>query len=125
MDRKAFREFFSFAVVGVVNTVLCLSVIWVLGWYGVGPYGSNMAGYAVGLTNSFLMNRAFTFRSSAWGFGVVVRFIGVFVAAYSVNIGVLSLGLHLGGAAVFLWQVGAMICYTLTFFTLSKMLVFQ
>lgn len=121
----ALRELITFALVGVVNTVLCLAVIWGAGRLGAGPYVANAIGYAVGLTNSFVLNRTFTFRQAPARPGMPFRFLIAFAVAYVVNLGVLTVGLGIDPDHAFLWQLPAMVAYTLTFFALSKWFVFR
>lgn len=125
MSSNAFREALLFAGVGLVNTTLSLSVIWIASRMGMGPYLANMAGYAVGLTNSFVMNRAVTFRKQSSAPGAASRFLMTFAAAYVVNLTVLTAGLSISGTHELLWQAIAMIAYTAVFFLLSKWFVFR
>lgn len=125
MPPNAFREALLFAGVGLVNTALSLSVIWIASRVGMGPYLANMAGYAVGLINSFFMNRAVTFRKQSSAPGAASRFLLTFAVAYVVNLTVLTAGLSISDAHEFLWQILAMITYTVVFFTLSKWFVFR
>ncbi len=119
------REVVSFALIGVLNTALSLTVIWLVAQAGGGPYLANVCGYALGLANSFAMNRAFTFRDAPQSAGAAWRFIATFGMSYAVNLGVLTLGLAIEPSHAFLWQALAMIAYTGTFFTLSKRFVFR
>ncbi|WP_372530072.1 GtrA family protein [Oricola sp.] len=50
-----------YGFVGIANTALTLVVVFVLLRLNTHPAIANVAGYAVGLTNSYLMNRSFTF----------------------------------------------------------------
>ena len=60
---KAIVQLAKYAVVGVMNTLLTLAVIFVCkSVLGVNPYVSNALGYIVGLINSFLWNRSWVFR---------------------------------------------------------------
>lgn len=125
MTGGVLRQLVSFALVGVVNTALSLSVIWLAGALGAGPYLANAAGYAVGLTNSFVMNRAVTFRQTAQSPGAPLRFMLAFCVAYLVNLALLTVGLYIDPTREFLWQLPAMVGYTLAFFVLSKWFVFR
>jgi len=114
-----------FASVGVLNTLLGYAVIFLCMYvFGLGAVASNVIGYAVGLVMSFLLNRAFTFRSKAAVVPEAVRFVMIFLVAYLANLGVLvlltrHLGIHAG-----LSQVVAGVAYFLFSFVLSKYYVF-
>ena len=60
---KPLIQLAKYAIVGVMNTLLTLAVIFICkSLLGVNPYISNALGYIVGLINSFLWNRAWVFR---------------------------------------------------------------
>lgn len=60
---KAMIQLAKYAIVGVMNTLLTLAVIFICkSLLGVNPYVSNALGYIVGLINSFLWNRSWVFR---------------------------------------------------------------
>lgn len=57
-------QFIRYAIVGVMNTLLTLIVIYICKSYlEINPYVSNAVGYAAGLINSFLWNRTWVFRA--------------------------------------------------------------
>lgn len=122
---ESLRQLLTFSVVGVINTAIGLSVIWLASWLGANPYLANVLGYAFGLTNSFLMNRAFTFRQAGRGPGVVPRFAIAFCIAYGCNLALLTIGLAIDPGREFLWQCVSMVGYTGVFFILSKWFVFR
>jgi len=75
--------------VGLLNSGLGLFVIWGLMLAGIGPYVANVAGFAAGLTLSFFLNRAWTFRAQDAGWPVF-RFLLAFAIAYSANLVILT-----------------------------------
>lgn len=119
-------QMLRFVLVGVVNTGLGYAVIfacmYLLNW---GPVASNMAGYAVGLVASYLLNRTFTFRSAARPVQEILRFVGIFLLAYLANLATLVvlvryIGLHEGAA-----QIVAGVVYFCLSFVLNKFYVFR
>lgn len=59
------REFIKFAMVGVVNTIINLSVLYVLTeFFSVWYILSSLLAFLVALTNSFIMNTRGTFKSN-------------------------------------------------------------
>ncbi len=116
--------FLKFAGVGAFNTVLTLAIIFGLKaglhWSDA---GANLAGYAVGLASSFVLNRRWTFRGSAASAGVVGRFLLVFALAYALNIavvlGAIGLGMH-----DYLAHLAGMPVYTIAFFIGCRDFVF-
>lgn len=113
-------------MVGFANTALGYAVIvscMYLG--GLTPELSNAVGYLVGLMMSYFLNRHFTFRSARRRSTEFVRFVIVFLTAYTANLIVLvalvrGLGIHAA-----LSQVLAGVVYIGTAYLLNKHCVFQ
>ncbi len=120
------RQAISFGLVGVLNTAIGFGTI-VLAQtvFGLPPVVANILGYAAGLTNSFLMNRAVTFRGAGRDSATVARFLLAFVIAYGANLAVLLTLLALRPEAALAWQAVAMVVYTGLFFVISKVYVFR
>lgn len=65
MKREAGR-IGRFSITGVANTSVDMAVFAALAfWVGLAPVAANLIAYAVGVTNSYLMNRYWTFRHDA------------------------------------------------------------
>jgi len=92
---EIFRQAIKYGVVGVVNTLLTLAVIWIMTKrLGCSEALSNFVGYFIGLINSFLLNRKWTFGSKGSFLGGAVKFFVVFVICYLLQLGVLLLLNH-------------------------------
>jgi len=120
------RQFFRFLTVGVVNTLVGYGVIFA-GMYlaKMSPESSNVAGYAVGLVASYVLNRKYTFNSRQDRRSEIVRFLIVFVIAYVSNFAVLlfliyTIGMHEGAS-----QVLAGVVYIVASFIMNKYYVFK
>ncbi|MEJ6396238.1 GtrA family protein [Gymnodinialimonas sp. 2305UL16-5] len=124
--RDTIRQAISFGLVGVLNTAIGFGTI-VLAQtvFGLPPVVSNILGYAAGLTNSFFMNRAITFRGASRDLAAAIRFLVAFAIAYGANLAVLLGLLSVAPEAALAWQAVAMIVYTGVFFVLSKFYVFR
>ena len=120
------KQALSFGLVGVVNTAIGFGVITLAQVvFGLHPVPSNVLGYAAGLTNSYLMNRAFTFRGSAHSTGTALRFLLAFGISYGANLVVLLGLMRVSPEHALLWQAVAMVTYTAIFFLISKLYVFR
>ena len=77
----------KYALVGVMNTLLTLCVIFVCkSGFDINPYVSNAIGYAVGLVNSFLWNRTWVFHANDGKVKAqAVRFIIGFAVCYAIQ----------------------------------------
>ena len=63
-DRKTIGQLIRYAMVGVMNTLLTLVVIFVLkSLFGVNLWVSNACGYVAGFINSFVWNKLWVFKS--------------------------------------------------------------
>lgn len=113
-----------FGLVGVANTGVGLGTIYaclfLLGWSDL---AANLAGYSLGLIQSFALNRRWTFRSSARLTPAFLRFVAAFGLAYGVNLA-LVLALRRENVPPAMAHAAGMVVYTLVFFLLSRRLVF-
>ena len=77
------HSFVRFIIVGVLNTLIGLSVIFIcLNLAGLGYWTSTIIGNAVGAVNSYVMNKRFTFQSKASVSSTLWRFMLVTVICY-------------------------------------------
>jgi putative flippase GtrA len=119
-------QFVRFLVVGGTNTLIGLLVIYAaLGLVGLGEVAANAVGYAAGLGASFLLNKAWTFRYSGPVLHALLRFLLAFAASYLLNLATLWGLIHGWGVNGYLAQAIAVVPYTVSFFLLSKILVFR
>ncbi|AWB45492.1 polysaccharide biosynthesis protein GtrA [Paenibacillus sp. CAA11] len=80
--------FIRFALVGIVNTLIGLSVTFIcLNALGFNYWISTLVGNVVGAVNSYFMNKSFTFRSTASIRATLWRFMAVTAVCYAVAYG--------------------------------------
>ncbi|MCS7243035.1 MAG: GtrA family protein [Candidatus Caldatribacterium sp.] len=94
--REVFRSLWQlgkFTIVGVANTLIDFGVFMVLhGRMGLSYPVSQVVSYSCGMTNSYLWNKFWTFRSKKRvNLGEVARFILVNLASLGVALAVLAL----------------------------------
>lgn len=125
MTPELFRQAKSFVAVGVLNTVIGLTVIvfshHVLGW---GPTLSNVSGYCVGSITGYMLNRTLTFRSEASVGRSMPRYAAVLSVAYASNLGALHTLLWLQLPFV-LAQAIAMVAFSTIVFFGSRSFAFD
>lgn len=120
------KQFFKFGVVGVVNTLITIALIWaMLHWLKVDVYKANIVGYVAGLINSFIWNRKWTFRSKESVKSSLTKFLLIFVISYFTQLGVLYLLLHVTSLNDFVSQLVSMIIYVIMNFFLNKNYAFK
>lgn len=114
-----------FAATGGLNTAIGFGVIVALLHAGANDFIANAAGYSVGLTISFLVNRRWTFAQKQTVSGnEILLFLAAFAISYAANLAVLigarSMGLE-GNWAV---HLAGVMTYSLCFFALSKTVIY-
>ena len=115
-----------FGVVGVVNTVLTLAVIYVLhSWMGTAFVYANAIGFAAGFANSFFMNRYWTFSSKGNLFRESILFVLVFFASYLAQLFIVLSLKDFFLVPVALAQIAGMAVYTLTNYLGNRMVTFR
>jgi len=117
------KQFFTYNVVGLVNTIVGFGIIFMLMFMGFSPVLSNAIGYAIGATLSFYLNMRYTFQSKNNTLSTMVNFFVVLAIVYGMNLLVLQFLLPLINP--YLAQIIAGIVYTLGAFFLMKIFVFK
>lgn len=70
------RTFFTFLLVGVVNTLVGSAVMFAAyNWLGWGYWTSSAANYIVGSAVSYLLNKRYTFQNRERGLAPLGRFV--------------------------------------------------
>ena len=135
-------HFLKYNIIGVLNTLITLAVVWVLhqmlDW---NVELSNFLGFVAGGCNSYLCNRIWNFKSHNKKRSEVVRFVVVFLVSYAVNLLVLETtaymlvnGAWCAGFTTWISQfmkptyfanIVANVVYVLVSFTLYKKWVFR
>ena len=88
MDKKFFIEAFKYGIVGVGNTLLTLSVIWLMRSVLELPLiVANMTGYVLGFINSFVFNRIWTFKGKDDWKKEFIKYLIVFLICYLIQLG--------------------------------------
>lgn len=84
---SAFLQLVKYAIVGVMNTLLTLCIIFVCkSVLEINPYLSNAIGYFCGLVNSFLWNRSWVFHANEGRMHQqAIRFIIGFAICYALQ----------------------------------------
>jgi putative flippase GtrA len=107
------------------DTAVGLTVIFLVKWLtGLGDVVANVAGYAVGLTVSFVLNRRWTFRFEGHALSALLRFVFVFAAAYAGNLLTVLFLIGVLGVTSNLAQTLGIPPYTLLFYAGSRCYAF-
>jgi putative flippase GtrA len=87
LSRKAHvTQFIKYCCVGVINTLVCLGVIFLCkSVFGINQYVSNAIGYVCGVINSFLWNKQWVFKSNGKYTGEAIKFVIGFAICYALQ----------------------------------------
>ena len=88
------------------------------------PEASNVIGYVVGLTTSYLLNRIFTFRSGGRKLPEFARFVMIFLISFAANFVALTALLHVAVHPI-ASQLIAGVIYVATSYLLNRSFVFR
>ncbi len=85
-----------FVFVGILNTFVGLSIIYLLKWlWDVSDVLANIGGYAIGFVLSFLLNREWTFRFRGKTVNVYAKFAVIMAIGYFINLVCVLIGLRM------------------------------
>ncbi|MDR2628139.1 MAG: GtrA family protein [Dysgonamonadaceae bacterium] len=143
----SFVQFIKYGIVGLGNTLLTAVVIWVILKFVFGITGnveaspvmmsvSNVCGYIVGLINSYVFNRSWTFKSTTSWKQSFLKFVMGFAVCYIIQLGVV-LAVHQSGlispvryreytlTSAYLCQLTGIVSYTILNFLYNKYYAFR
>jgi len=125
-QNKSLAQLLKYGIVGISNTLLTAATIWVfLKVLHFNDYTSNIIGYIVGLVNSFIWNRKWTFASSTRVKDTLFKFIITFAISYLFQLGNLYLLIHYTQIDSYLCQLISIVVYTGINFILNKYYTFK
>jgi putative flippase GtrA len=114
-----------FLLVGILNTLVGLGSIYGCKFFlGLDDVPANMIGYLIGLTNSFIWNRRWTFSHSGGIASSLPKFVVVFLFAYAANLAVALALIRQGAFSSYVAHAVATIPYTVIFYLGSRYFVF-
>ena len=119
-------QFIKFIGVGVINTIVSLSAIYLCMELGINYKLSNFIGYVVGVINSFLWNKLWVFKSHGKNIITEILFFFItFAICYMLQYVVLVFLAEKLELNKYISQLIAMACYTISNFILNKFLTFR
>ena len=117
---------FRYMVIGVGNTLIGLSVIYLCKWqFEFGDIPANLSGYAVGLTFSFFFNRKWSFAHKGPVIPAGFRFIIVILSAYMANLLTVLIAIDLLGINSYLAHAIGVVPYFVIGYLGSRFFVFR
>lgn len=121
--KQTLKEFFSYNLVGIVNTLFGFSLIFTLMFLGISAVVANAIGYFFGAILSYYLNKKYTFKSKDNSHREAIKFFMVLGVSYLLNF--LTLQWLLESINHYYAQLVSAIVYTLSSFILAKFFVFK
>ncbi len=120
-------QFAKFCTVGALNTAIHYGAFLVsLEWIGLHYLLASSIGYTLGLSNSYLLNRCWTFACQKGSpRRELPRFLGVNGVALGIHLLTMQAGVEMGGLAPELSQILAIAVSTAVNFLGNKLWTFQ
>ncbi|HUW27537.1 MAG TPA: GtrA family protein [Sulfuriferula sp.] len=119
------RQSLRFGAVGLVNTAIGLTAIYALMFFfSADPALANVVGYAIGLTVSFALNRAWTFNNTQPVIHVMPKYLLTAAASYLLNLGAVVTCTSYLSANPYLAQLVGVGIYTVCMFFGCRWFVF-
>ena len=92
MKNNFLAQTIKYGIVGIINTLLTLAVIWLMrNVFHTSLVVANATGYVLGFINSFLLNRSWTFKSFHNWKKQFIKFLLVFGICYLIQLGAVLL----------------------------------
>jgi putative flippase GtrA len=114
-----------YAIVGVSNTLIGLgSIFCLMYFFSVNPLIANILGYTIALSNSFVLNKIWTFKHKSKDLKTIFNFLIIFIVSYLIQLFFLVLLINLG-LNPYLSQVASTTVYVFTGFIGNKFVTFK
>ena len=124
--RTDVKQFLKFVAVGLINTIIGLSVIYGAMFYaGAGPFAANAIGYGVGFIIGYHLNRKWTFSNRRRAESALFYYIAVVAVSYCANISIVYVGIFLLELNAYLVQFAGVVSYTVLVYVGSRRFVFR
>jgi putative flippase GtrA len=136
MEKKTLIQTLKYGIVGVMNTLLTMITIWIMMHFvfktetdekisSLALSVSNTAGYIVGLVNSFIWNRSWTFKSQNNWKPEFIRFLGAFLVCFLIQLAFVNILYKYVIASADICQLCGILIYTALNFVLNKYFTFK
>ncbi len=123
------HQIVKFGFVGGINTAVDWGIYWLLTrsipYMAVTPVVAKAISYTIGIINSFIWNKNFTFRVKQAQAGTFILFFAINLIAIGINSAVMAFGLHALHLTEFFSLILATLFTLIWNFLTSKYLIFK
>lgn len=123
--KNGFGQLLRYGLVGIASNAFCYGIYLVLAALGCHPMLAMSLVYAAGVTQTFFLNRRWTFRWHGANRAVFLRYCAAYGLGYTLNLIVLYVLVQRLGYPHQIIQAGTMIALALMLFLLQKFWVFR
>lgn len=121
-----FKQFIKFIIIGVMNSLISFFTFIILtDLFLINDIIANIISYAVGVINSFIFNKFWTFKSSLMSLKEALLFIVIFLISLSIQLVVYKISKEVFYIHKNISFLISMIVYTSINFTLNKFITFK
>ncbi len=85
-NSESFAQFIKFITVGVLNTLIGLAVFYFFSFLGFHYSLALGLSYGVGIINSYIWNKKWTFQGKGNVFVEMLRFVLIYLCSYLINL---------------------------------------
>lgn len=124
-SQKVPVQFFKFIVVGIGSNLILYCLYLFFTFFGITPKHAMTCLYVLGVAQTFIFNKKWTFRYLKKGDGVLFRYLCSYLFGYVVNLTILYTMVDLHGFPHQIVQGFAIIFLSCTLFLLQKIWVFK
>lgn len=119
------RSELRYGLVGLVNTLLGLTVILLLKLIGAGDVSANAFGYACGLLLSFTLNSRWTFAYKGKALPALARFVMVISFSYLLNLATVLMCINLLNIDSYAAQAAGVLPFSVASYLGSRWIAFR
>ena len=119
------EQFIRYAIVGLVSNALLYAFYLLLTAFGVGPKTAMTIGFALGVVQTFFLNRGWTFKSEAGVASSAWKYVTAYAIGYLVNFFGLMVFVDLVGLPHQLVQLVMIFVVAVVIFLLQRHWVFR
>ena len=85
VSRENIRQVFSYGVIGVFSNALLYCLFVLITWLGVEPKLAMSIGWVIGITQSYFLNRRFTFSLKGQDLTSFIKYVTTYLLNYCIN----------------------------------------
>lgn len=119
------RQFFKYVLVGLLSNLVCYAIYLILTMFGMGHKFSMTMVYMLGVSQTFVVNKRWTFNYKGRGDWIFYRYCFAYGAGYVLNLLGLTFFVDMGGFRHDVVQACMIFVVAIFLFLLQKFWIFR